>query len=254
VATYEAALERFDWGGALAATWQLVGGINNYLQEKAPWTLAKSGNAEAVAEVIYNALEAVRIAAVLVSPAMPSVAEEIARQLGIADLTPEGAFANVTAWGGLEPGTQAAAPSPIFPRIDTKASAATATPAPPKEKPTVTESVPPAGDTITIDDFARVQLRVADILSAERIEGAKKLLRLRIRVGEGDERQLVAGIAETYVPEDLPGRQIVVVANLQPATIRGVQSQGMLLAATDAAGAAILLTPEKPVAAGSKVK
>jgi methionyl-tRNA synthetase len=125
----------------------------------------------------------------------------------------------------------------------------------PAAKPPVPAAAPPApGDAITIDDFQRVQLRVADILAAERIEGAKKLLRLRIRVGENDERQLVAGIAETYAPEELPGRQIVVVANLQPATIRGVQSQGMLLAATNAEGQAILLQPDKPVASGAKVK
>jgi methionyl-tRNA synthetase len=111
-----------------------------------------------------------------------------------------------------------------------------------------------AGDMVTIDDFAKIQLKVAEILSAEKVEGAKKLLRLQIRVGEGDDRQLVAGIAESYAPEDLPGRQIIVIANLQPATIRGVQSQGMLLAATDAEGRAILLKPDSTVAPGSKVR
>ena len=97
---------------------------------------------------------------------------------------------------------------------------------------------------------------MAEIKTAERIEGAKKLLRLTVDVGEGTDRQLVAGIAESYAPEDLPGRKIVIVANLQPATIRGVQSQGMLLAATDADGKAILLTPEgdADIAPGAKVK
>ena len=114
----------------------------------------------------------------------------------------------------------------------------------------------PPSDTITIDDFAKVQLRVAEIKTAERIEGAKKLLRLTVDVGEGTDRQLVAGIAESYSPESLPGRKIVIVANLQPATIRGVQSQGMLLAATDADGGAVLLTPEgdADLAPGAKVK
>jgi len=107
---------------------------------------------------------------------------------------------------------------------------------------------------ISIDDFLKVQLRVAEIVSAEKISGAKKLLRLQIRLGDGEERQLVAGIAEAYKPDELPGKKIVVVANLQTAVIRGVESRGMLLAATDEDGLAVLLTPEKPVPAGSGVR
>ncbi len=253
VRAYESALQHFEWGAALAATWQLVGAVNKFLDEKAPWSLAKAGDDAAVDDALYNALEATRLAAVLVAPAMPSAAAEMGRQLGTGDIALEGSWAHATRWGGLAPGTPTGTPAPIFPRIDTRGPAAAA-PKPEKRPMNEPASPAPAGEAITIDEFARVQLRVAEILSAERIEGAKKLLRLQIRVGPGDERQLVAGIAESYGPEDLPGRQIVVVANLQPATIRGVESQGMLLAATDEAGRAILLAPEKPVAAGSKVK
>jgi methionyl-tRNA synthetase len=289
VAGYESGLERFDWGIALQSAWSLVGALNKYLDTKAPWTLAKNGDAQGAANVIYQALEGARLAAVLISPVMPSAAAAMGQQLGISDLAAEGTWEEVTRWGGLVPGSSIGVPTPLFPRIDTKnASAASARPTPsPKKsyknmstseqeptfapiaepgKTTVPSDSAPepakpaaasgadAGDMVTIDDFAKIQLKVAEILSAEKVEGAKKLLRLQIRVGEGDDRQLVAGIAESYAPEDLPGRQIIVIANLQPATIRGVQSQGMLLAATDAEGRAILLKPDSTVAPGSKVR
>lgn len=272
IATYEAALEAVNWGEALAAVWQLLGATNKYLAETQPWILAKNGQAEAVAHVLYDTLEATRLAAYLVSPAMPSVAAEMARQLGLSNFAADGSWAEHARWGVLVPDSPTGDATPLFPRIDTKMAVAAG---PAEAKPTklakeaphhvnetsaatpatlTTDHRPPATDTITIDDFARVQLRIADIVSAEAIPGAKKLLRLQIRVGDGDERQLVAGIAESYAPDDLPGKKIVVVANLQPATIRGVQSQGMLLAATDEAGRAILLTPEQSVPAGSRVK
>lgn len=264
VRDYESALNRFDWGAALQAVWQLLSTVNGFLGDKAPWTLAKNGDTAAVDDIVYAALEAARLVAVLVSPVLPAAAAEMARQLGVADFAAEGSWAEATRWGGLVPGTSTGEGSPLFPRIDTRAALPPAVPPikEKKEKQSVSETNPavpvtapaPSGDTITIDEFARVQLRVADILSAEPVAGAKKLLRLQVRVGAGDERQLVAGIAESYAPEELPGKKIVVVANLQPATIRGVQSQGMLLAATDEAGRAILLTPEREVAAGSKVK
>ncbi|MBC8102838.1 MAG: methionine--tRNA ligase [Cytophagales bacterium] len=284
VSGYKAALERFDWGAALQAAWTLVGALNKYVAEKEPWTLARNGDTQGVATVVYHALEGARLAAVLVSPVLPSAAAAMGAQLGIANLAAEGTWSEATRWGGLVPGTPIGEPTPLFPRIDTRAlgtGTADAAPSPKKgsrtmntasQEPTFAPVAEPgkttaasdsalakpegggSSDTVTIDDFARIQLKIAEILTAERIEGAKKLLRLRIRVGEGDDRQLVAGIAESYAPEDLPGRQIVVIANLQPATIRGVQSQGMLLAATDSEGRAILLKPDAPVAPGSKVR
>lgn len=285
VAGYEAGLARFDWGVALQSAWTLVGALNKYLDTKAPWTLAKNGDTQGVADVIYQALEGARLAAVLISPVLPSAAAAMGRQLGIPDLAPEGAWAEATRWGGLVSGSTIGEPTPLFPRIDTKLPSganASPTPSPKKSNKTMsnTEQEPtfapvaepgkttvpsdsapapappavPPSDTVTIDDFGKIHLRVAEILQAEKIEGAKKLLRLQIRLGEGEDRQLVAGIAESYAPEDLVGRQIVVIANLQPATIRGVQSQGMLLAATDAEGRAILLKPDSTVAPGSKVR
>ncbi len=249
VAGYETALTRFDWGAALQSAWTLVAAVNKYLDDKAPWILAKNGDTQGVADAVYNALEGGRLAAYLLSPAMPSAAREIASQLGLTDFPEMGSWAEASQFGALVPGTPTTEPTPIFPRIDTKALAA----ANPPKKDIATVTTEPT-DQITIDDFARIQLRVADILSAERIEGAKKLLKLRVRVGEEEERQIVSGIADAYTPEELVGKQIVVVYNLKPAVLRGVESQGMLLAATDAEGKAILLHPDKPTSVGSKVK
>lgn len=268
VAVYETALERFDWGTALGAVWSLLGDINRYLAETAPWMRAKNGDEAGVADSVYNALEATRLAAVLISPAMPFVGSEIGRQLGLAEIASAGSWNDATRFGVLTPGAPTGEAIPLFPRIDPKSvqaaapapsvpAAAKATKEPKKEKPVdnaTSETAPTAAtDEITIDDFAKVKFRVADITAAEKIEGAKKLLRLQIRVGE-EERQIVSGIADSYNPEDLVGRQIVVVYNLKPAKLRGVESQGMLLAATDPEGKAILLQPEKSVPAGSEVR
>lgn len=250
VAGYEAALARFDWGAALQSAWTLVAAVNKYLDDKAPWVLAKNGDTQGVADAVYNALEGARLAAYLVSPALPNAAQAIASQLGLSDFPAKGSWAEASRFGALVPGTPTGEPVPIFPRIDTKSLAAANNP---PKKDTVTVTTEPT-DQITIDDFARIQFRVADILAAEKIEGAKKLLKLRVRVGEEEERQIVSGIADAYTPEELVGKQIVVVYNLKPAVLRGVESQGMLLAASDAEGKAILLHPDKPTAVGSKVK
>ena len=263
VAGYELALERFDWGVALQSAWTLISAVNKYLDEKAPWALARNGDAMGAADVVYNALEGARLAAYLVSPVLPSAARAMAIQLGLAEITGFDSWETASKFGALPPGLTIGEPTPLFPRIDTKkafAASATGTANAITTKSTLKEkknkvSNEPTADAapVTIEDFARIEFKVADIVSAERIEGAKKLLLLQVQVGD-EERQIVSGIADAYAPEDLVGKQIVVVANLQPATIRGVSSQGMLLAATDAEGRAVLLHPDKPVASGSKVR
>ncbi len=237
--------------GALEAVWRLCKAANEDVDTQAPWRRHREGDAQGVADALYTTLEATRLAAALLHPFLPHTTALMRAQLGLDDVPVEN-WAAETQWGRLPAGTQTQTAQPLFPRIDTKAVKQTA-PTPKEAKPAVTEQ---PTDTITIADFAKVQLRVAEIKTAERVEGAKKLLRLTVDVGEGEDRQLVAGIAESYAPEDLPGKKIIVVANLQPATIRGVQSQGMLLAATDATGtAAILLTPEKAdMPPGARIK
>ena len=254
----ERAMLALDPGAALAATWKLVEAGNGQIDATAPWKRHKEGDTEGVADALYAALEATRIISVLLTPLLPHVAGVIRAQLGLADV-PGGDWAHETIWGGLPGGTKTEEAQPIFPRIDTKKTEANKEKPPKEPKPKMAEEMPPAPPVlaesekttpapsyITIDDFAKIQLKIGEIKTAERVEGATKLLKLMVDIGEETPRQILAGIAESYAPEVLPGRKIVVVANLAPRKMRGLESQGMLMAATDAEGHAILLHPENP--------
>lgn len=254
LAAYVAHLERFDWGQALQAVNALLSQVNRYLGETAPWKAAKAGDAAAVNDAVYNALEGLRLAAYLLSPAMPHVAGQIAAQLGLESLGGDGSWETQARFGALTPGTRTGEPQVLFPRLTIPVADAPASPPPaPKEKAPVSTPEPPEpSSTITIDDFLKVELRVADIVSAEKVEKADKLLKLGLRIGD-EERTILSGIAQHYTPESLVGTQIVVVANLAPRTMRGIESKGMLLAATDADGRVILIRPEAPGAGGARV-
>jgi methionyl-tRNA synthetase len=243
-----AAYEGLQPTDALAQVSRIISAGNHTIDEQKPWNLQKTGQDAALDAVLYDCGEACRIAAVLVSPVMPSVAREILRQLGITSAPIRWAD---TAWSGWRPGSLALSPEPIFPRIDPKRKAAPAVLT--VTAPVAAEKTPGenAAD-LSIEEFQRVQLRVATIKSAERVEGARKLLKLILDVGD-HERQIISGIADVYEPEALVGRQIAVIVNLKPARIRGVDSYGMLLAA-DADGKAILLQPDSPVPPGSPIR
>ena len=252
----ERAMLALDPGGALAAVWKLVEAGNGDIDTTAPWKLNKAGDTQGVADALYAALETTRIISVLLTPLLPHVAGLMRLQLGLADI-PLADWAHETIWGGLPAGTKTEDAQPIFPRIDTKKNetpnkepktkmADIMPPAPPTLAQLHPTGDEPASNTITIDDFAKVQLKIGEIKTAERVEGATKLLKLTVDVGEGTDRQILAGIAESYLPDALIGRKIVVVANLAPRKLRGLESQGMLMAATDAEGHAVLLYPDKP--------
>jgi methionyl-tRNA synthetase len=245
-------MEAYRPGPALEAIARFADVANKAIGVAEPWKKHKQGDRLGVAAALYTALEANRIISVFLAPFLPTASAAIRQQLG---LKTDATWQEARQWGVLTPGSVVEEAAVLFPRIDAQKAALQTAPASPapikKESPKVEENQ----ELITINDFAKVQLKVATILSAETVEGAKKLLKLSIEIGEAEPRQLVAGIAEYYTVEELPGKKIVVVANLQPATIRGVQSQGMLLAATNSDGKAILLTPENPnTEAGSKVR
>ncbi len=255
----ERAMLAFDPGAALEAALKLVEGGNGDIDRTAPWKLAKAGDTAGMGEALYAALEATRIAAVLLTPMLPHVADVIRAQLGLSG-KPLADWAHETQWGGLPAGTQTEEAHPIFPRIDTKREPKPALKKEPAMPETKIEDTPPAPPAlavpdapavpsyITIDDFAKIQLKIGEIKTADRVEGATKLLKLTVDIGEDAPRQILAGIAESYAPESLPGLKIVVVANLAPRKMRGLESQGMLMAATDAEGHAILLHPADPAA------
>jgi methionyl-tRNA synthetase len=200
---------------------------NRYLEKTAPWTLAKDGKLERLEGVLYTAAECLRIVSGLMHPVMPDKMEKLRGVLGLPAGSP--AMRELTTWGGLRPGEPVGGMVSLFPRI--VAGEAPAAPAPAPEARQAEPAKPVGVAGIEYADFQKVQLRTARVLAAERVQGADKLLRIEIEVG-GEKRQIVAGIAKHYAPESLTGRTIVVVSNLKPAKIRGIESNGMLLAAS----------------------
>ena len=235
---------------ALEAAWRLLSTINVFLQDKQPWNLAKNGEEgrKELESVLYSALEGLRITSILTEPFMPGIAAALRKQLGADELPLD--LGRATEWGGLPAGTKLGDAKPLLPRVDIKAYL--------KEIEVENEKRAAAAamaeeNLITIDDFAKVKLKVGLIKEAERVPKSKKLMKIMVDVGEGEPRQLVAGIAERYAPEELVGRRIVVVANLQPAKLMGVESRGMLLAAS-IDGAPYLLSADDEVPPGTGVR
>jgi len=258
---------------ALAELWKLVRAVNKYIDEARPWALAKEGDSRRLGTVMYHVFEALRIIAVLVTPFMPRTGQAFWQQLGQSGRVEDQGLA-ASAWGGSRPGTAVQGGEPLFPRLDVDqvleellgeaaekdqgaAGGAQDGGAPgTRGGATGPSGVNVTGGTeglITIDEFAKVQLKVAKVLEAEKVKGADKLLKLRIDLGS-ETRQIVAGIAQHYSPEELVGRSIVVVANLQPAKLRGEVSEGMLLAASDESGRLALLTVDREIAPGSAIR
>jgi methionyl-tRNA synthetase len=254
-AAWRAAFDDYDFSTALSSVWKLAAEVNRFLQAKAPWALAKdAGRSGEHGAVLRGAAEALLQIAAMASPAIPGAAGEIAERLGTTipdDLT-------VFRWGLLPSSGKVAKRDPLFARVDraayfqetTKVNDPTPTPPPPSPAPAAASPAGPA--PLTIDDFLRVDLRVALVEAAERIEGADKLLKLQLDLGT-EKRQIVAGIAKAYAPEQLVGKKIIVVANLKPAKLRGVESQGMLLAA-DLDGRPIVATFDEDVKPGTRVR
>ncbi|NLZ37999.1 MAG: methionine--tRNA ligase [Firmicutes bacterium] len=253
----EALMDELQFSGALAELWRFIARVNKYIDEAAPWTLAKSGEESRLQSVMYNLLESIRIISVLLLPFMPRTPERIWRQLGISGEIHLQTWESILEFGKLPAGIQTVPGDVLFPRLELSAEDGTPVrQATKKDKPDTTKEVPKKGEEkklISIDDFARLDLRVAEIKEAEPISGADKLLKLKLDVG-GEEKQVVAGIAKHYSPEELPGKRVLFVANLKPAKLRGVLSEGMLLAASDDAGNLVLATTEAPIKSGSRVK
>ncbi|MCS7299966.1 MAG: methionine--tRNA ligase [Fimbriimonadales bacterium] len=246
------AYEAVDFPRGLREAWQIIGAVNRYYDEQAPWTLMKQGNAERAGQVLYAGLIAARLLSALVEPVMPQVAREIVRQLALNEVPHWSDAAQMNAFPA---GHILQQPTPIFPRLQAKQ------PSPTSQAPVASASPPTSRaqqgattmqNTITIDDFKRLEIRIATVKAAEPVPKSTKLLKLTLDVGD-EERVIVAGIAEDYTPEQVVGKQIPVLVNLQPALIRGIVSEGMMLAA-DVDGKAVLLHPDREVPSGSGVR
>ncbi len=271
VAEYRQAMDELGFQTALRALWRLLAEANQYLVAREPWKRIKSeGPTESLSRVLWNGLESVRIVATGLLPFLPSVAPRVLAAIG-AEAGPVGLEA--LAWGGLPTGRELPALEPLFPRIDKEKfmSEITAPVSAPSESarapspdgpasgpsqapPAEPRPASPAGQ-IDITQFASVDLRIGRVLSCENLPKSEKLLKLMVDVGEERPRQVLAGIAKAYRPEELVGSEVVLVANLKPAKLMGHESQGMVLAATDGEGRPILLRPHVGGSApGTRVK
>ncbi len=236
--------------GILDKIWELVRSGNRFAESQAPWNLAKDpAGRQELEGTIYGLLETMRYLAVLLYPVMPEKSHEIWNQAGVQGRLEDQRLSGLRCWGGLEAGGKVKPAGPIFPRIETESDTVPldSTEQIEKEQTMSTEH----DYSVSFKDFQKLKLRIARIKAAERVEGADRLLRLEVSLGD-ESRQLVAGIAQHYEPESLIGRQIVVVANLEPAKIRGVESEVMLLAATEE-GHPVLLQPDSEVTDGTAV-
>lgn len=264
VAGYSDAMDHMELNQAIKDVWNLIGRANKYIDETAPWILAKDpAQAERLQAVMYNLAEALRIIAILIAPFVPVTAPKIYEQLGLGK--PESFFMADAVWGKLATGTKVQKGEPLFPRIEvteagetviaaTKKTAAKAikAEAPKAEAKKEAKLAAAAADEITIDDFAKIDLRVATVIAAERVPKTDKLIKLQVKIGD-EERTIVSGIAQHYEPENLIGKNVIVIANLKPAKLRGIESRGMVLAASDGEGN-LVLADAPGIASGSKVK
>ncbi len=233
VASMKEHLEGMSLDRGIARALEAVRQTNRYFDQAAPWALAKSGDLAALGRVLYNSAECLRIVSGLLYPVIPGKMTELRMAMGLSDAAPK--LGDLSRWGLLEPGTSMGIGPSLFPRIrptestenpsgDTKSRATK------KAGPGSSKATAEASGLIGIEDVSRVNLRTAVVREACAVEGADRLLKLKVDIG-AEVRQIVAGIAAHYGPEEIVGRTVIVVTNLKPATIRGVESQGMLLAA-----------------------
>jgi methionyl-tRNA synthetase len=285
ITEFQELFEQFQFSRALELAWALVAAVDKYIVENEPWTLGEKTDEDSrarLATVLYTSAEALRIVTGLAHPVIPQATARIWAQLGLGDISKLGL--SDLKWGQLKLGTRLGKVEPVFPRADKSAiermqqieeknrpepRATEADAVPGKAQAAASQGAsqgstpvrtPPAAapsaisdGKITIDDFAKVELRVAQVKVAEKVKGADKLLRLEVDLGT-EVRQILAGIAEAYPPETLVGRKIVIVANLAPRKLRGLESNGMLLAASLEGGRPVLAGFLEDVPVGARLK
>ncbi|MEO8260628.1 MAG: methionine--tRNA ligase subunit beta, partial [Acidobacteriota bacterium] len=264
---YRKAMDGLALHEGAAAAYRLIDGTNEFIAATTPWALAKDpAAADRLTQVLFDAAEAIRLAAVLLSPIMPASCAEILRRVGAAQpglrLDRDGRWRNegerlLVQEGSLWPRkeTTTMTDNPVPPDDPSPGALPPASPVAPSAAPGTPEPTAAASSSkISIDDFMKVELRVARVIAAERVAKSKKLLKLNVDVGGGEERIVVAGIAESYEPEALVGRTIVVVFNLNPAKLMGIESNGMVLAASPEGGKPMLVSFDEPPAPGTRVR
>lgn len=231
----DALYDELAYSKILAKIWEFLDAANIYVNDTAPWNLAKTDDGKKrLATVLYNAAEACRVTAILIAPFMPETADKMMKQLGIDTPVDQQGLDSIKKWGWIQAGTQTHQGTQIFPRIEDKAAAKILESVTLGEDDSISEKPTEANGKgqITIDEFMKVDLRTAKILEAEKVKKSKKLIKLKVDLGT-EQRQVLAGIAEAYEPEQLIGRTVILVANLKPAKLMGHESQGMILAGSN---------------------
>src|ERR1019366_2130697 len=249
----------------------MLSGVDKFIVEQSPWKLEKSnepGASQQLDDALYASAETLRIAVALLHPVLPESTANIWAQLGITTPLEKLEIAKL-AWGQLAPGQTIGMIAPVFPRIEAKSAIDRMRALEEEEtirqakllgKPVSTKEAEPAGTIlppspkIDIDDFVKIDIRVGQVLSAERVKGADKLLHLKVDIGEPEPRTIVAGIATVYEPEKIVGRKVAIVANLHPRKLRGIESNGMIVAASLEGGKPILAGFLEDVPIGSRLK
>jgi len=267
VAAVQKHFDAFEFSKGLEAVWALISAVDKYIVQKAPWKLARQIDQLSQTDLsatLYTAAESLRIAAALLSPVLPQSAPKIWAQLGMPESIESVRFETLE-WGTLEPGQKIGEITPVFPRIDLKEAVASMRALEekvsaeqnallgnmPGKKPAAAE---PAGEKIGVDDFAKVDLRVGLVKFAERVKNSDKLMHMKVDIGEAEPRTIVAGIAEAYTPEQLLNRKVVIVANLQPRKLKGIESNGMIVAASVEGGKPVLAGFHEDIPVGARLK
>jgi methionyl-tRNA synthetase len=276
IAEFNALFEQCQFSRALEVAWGLVSAVDKYIVESQPWALGEKQDDESrsrLGTILYTSAEALRIVTALVHPVIPDATAKIWAQLGLGNL--QKFPLSDLQWGQLKLGTKLGEVQAVFPRADKSAiermqqmeeqergAAAVAvaeesvqqvTPAPPASAPQPEPLATTTDGKISIEDFAKVELRVGQVKVAEKVKGADKLLRLEVDLGT-EVRQVVAGIAEAYAPETLVGRKVVIVVNLAPRKLRGLESNGMIVAASPEGGKPVLASFLEDVPVGTRLK
>jgi methionyl-tRNA synthetase len=263
------AFDRFEFSRGIEAVWGLISAVDKFIVQRAPWKLAKQPGDEARQQLdstLYTAAEALRIVTALLSPVLPQSAPKIWAQLGMAESIESVRFGALE-WGGLQAGQKIGEVVGVFPRIELKDAVAKMRDLEEKISaeqaalvgrahglPTTKEAEDPKDAKIPADDFFKIDLRVGLVLSAERVKGSDKLMHMKVDIGEPQPRTIVAGIAEAYTPEQLLNRKVVIVANLQPRKLKGIESNGMIVAASIEGGKPVLAGFLEDIPAGARLK
>jgi methionyl-tRNA synthetase len=264
IQTAQAAFDKFEFSKGLEAIWGLISAVDKFIVERAPWKLARSTEADAPAQLddtLYTAAEALRVVTALLYPVLPESTRKIWSQLGMPEPIESVRFESL-AWGGLKSGQKIGEIAGVFPRIDEpkkaidkmrelEAEVTAAQQILMGKKPEPVVEGPPK---IAIDDFLKVDLRVGLVLTAQPVKNSTKLMHMTVDLGEGTPRTIVAGIAEAYGPADLIGRKVVIVANLQPRKLKGIESNGMIVAASVNDGKPVLAGFLEDIPVGARLK